>query len=248
MAYLGTLRLSLLSLVLVLPGPGSLAGATAPPAAAPPDTAPAAAVKPPEPDAEKQAEAEKQAKAEAEKKKKAEAERQKQINTDKQRQTMADIRNLGTALFSWLTDQTDATVAEQEAESAAAGEPPPRSANEDTRKKTLDIQDNPLISLEDLEDNLVPNYIAAIPETDAWGNPYEIRLNTDNLMAKTVMSIRSPGRKGYYSGDVYKIEGFDPTDFDQDIVWADGFFVRWPSSPEIPPATKLPPSPPPGRK
>jgi hypothetical protein len=234
----GLLRLSLLSLVLVLPGPGTRAGAAAPPAA------------PPEPGTEeqKQTDAEKQAKAEAEKKKKAEAEKQKKVDTEKQKQTMADIRILGTALFSWLTDQIEATVAEQEAENGTKGEPPPRGNVDDTKKKTLDIQDNPEISRDDLEDFLVPRYIAAIPETDAWGNPYEVRLNTDNLMAKTVMSIRSPGRKGYYAGDVYKVEGFDPTDFDQDIVWTDGFFVRWPSSPEGPPATKLPPSPPPGRK
>ena len=101
----------------------------------------------------------------------------------------------------------------------------------DIKKKTIDIQDNPLVSRDDLEDLLVPNYLAAVPETDAWGNPYEVRINTDNLMAKTVISIRSPGRKGYYAGDVYKVEGFDPTDFDQDIVWADGNFIRWPHKP-----------------
>ena len=26
----------------------------------------------------------------------------------------------------------------------------------------------------------------------------------------------------------YTTGPFDPTDYDQDIVWADGFFVRWP--------------------
>ena len=28
-----------------------------------------------------------------------------------------------------------------------------------------------------------------------------------------------------------KGESFDPTDYDQDIVWADGYFVRWPQKP-----------------
>jgi len=225
------LRLSLLSLALILPG----LAAAAPPAS------------PPATEEQKQAEAEKQEKASAEKKKKAEAEKQKKIDTEKQKQTIADIRNLGTALFSWLTDQTEATVAEQEAEKQTGNgtprEEPSRGGAEDTRQKTCDIQDNPLISRDDLEDLLVPNYIAAIPETDAWGNPFEVRLNTDNLMARTVMSIRSPGRKGYYTGDVYKMEGFDPTDFDQDIVWTDGFFVRWPQAGT--PANKPAPIPPP---
>jgi hypothetical protein len=224
MTHPGLLRLSLFSLVLVLPGSGLLTADTAPPAA-PPAAAPSAAVKPPEPDTEQQKQ------ADAEKKKKAEAEKQKRVDTEKQKQTITDIRNLGTALFSWLTDQVAGAEAEQEAESGTASEPPPRGAVEETRKKTFDIQNNPLVSREDLEDYLVPNYIEKIPETDAWGNPYEVRLNTDNLMAKTVMSIRSPGRKGYYSGDVYKIEGFNPAELDQDIVWADGFFIRWPQKP-----------------
>jgi len=238
------LRLSLLSLVLVLPG----LGAAAPP---PPATAPAPAAKPPEPATEeqKQAEAEKLEKANAEKKKKAEVEKQKKVDTEKQKQTIADIRNLGTALFSWLTDQVEATVAEQEAEKQQNGtksEPPPRGNEEDTKTKTLNIQDNPVVSRDDLEEFLVPKYIAAIPETDAWGNSYEVRLNTDNLMAKTVMSIRSPGRKGYYAGDEYKVEGFDPTDFDQDIVWIDGFFARWPQ--EGAPDKKPLPIPPSGKR
>jgi|GEM_PF-2231685 len=226
------LRLSLLFLVLILP---ALA------AAAPPAAPPAANAD------QQQVEAEKQEKANAEKKKKAEAEKQKKVDTEKQKQTIADIRNLGTALFSWLTDQVEATVAEQEAEKKAGNgttnEAPPRSSAEDTGQKTFDIQDNPLVSRDDLEDFLVPKYIAAIPETDAWGNPLEVRLNTDNLMAKTVMSIRSPGRKGYYAGDEYKAEGFDPTDFDQDIVWIDGFFARWPQ--EGAPGNKPRPIPPP---
>ncbi|HSS48158.1 MAG TPA: hypothetical protein VLX28_04360 [Thermoanaerobaculia bacterium] len=232
MTHPGLLRLSLLSLVLISPSFGARANATAPPAA-PPDNAKAV-------EEQKQAEAEKQAKAEAEKKKQAAAEKQKKIDTEKQKQTVADIRNLGTALFSWLTDQVEATEAEQ-AENGTSGAPPPRGSVDDSRQKTIDIQDYPLVSREDLEDFLVPQYIAAIPETDAWGNPYEVRLNTDNLMAKSVMSIRSPGRKGYYSGEVYKIEGFDPTDFDQDLVWADGFFVRWPLA--APPTEKPRPRP-----
>jgi len=224
-AGLFLLRLSLLSFLLISPSFSALASAAAPPAA----KAPAAAVPEPGTEEQKQAEAEAQKKAEAEKQKKAAAEKQKKVDAEKQKKTVADIRNLGTALFSWLTDQVENTVAEQDAENGAA---PPRGTAEDAQQKTIDIQDYPLISREDLEDFLVPQYLAAIPETDAWGNPYEVRLNTDNLMAKAVMSIRSPGRKGYYAGDVYKIEGFDPTDFDQDIVWVDGFFVRWPQAQE----------------
>jgi hypothetical protein len=243
-AGLFLLRLSLLSLLLIAPSFSALASAAAPPASVAAPSA-SAAVKPPEPGTEeqKQAEAEAQKKAEAERQKKAAAEKQKMVDAEKQKKTMGDIRNLGTALFSWLTDQVENTVAEQDAEHGAA---PPRGTTEDAQQKTIDIQDYPLISREDLEDFLVPQYLAAIPETDAWGNPYEVRLNTDNLMAKAVMSIRSPGRKGYYAGDVYKIESFDPAEVDQDIVWADGYFVRWPQA--ATPAGKPLPIPPSGQR
>jgi hypothetical protein len=225
----GLLGLSLLSLVLALPTAGSLiatAPPAAPPAATPPDAAPNTT-----PDTAEKQQAEAEAKQKAEKKK-AEAERQKKLDLERQRQTVADIRSLGTALSTWLTDQVAGAVAEREAERAASGEPPPPQDDDaGNKRKTVNIQDNPETSRDDLEDFLIPQYLGQIPERDGWGNPYEVRINTDNLMARTVISVRSPGRKGYFSGDVYKIEGFDPTDFDQDIVWVDGAFVRWPKTP-----------------
>ena len=75
---------------------------------------------------------------------------------------------------------------------------------------------------------LVPQYLQSVPEKDGWKNDYEYYLNTANVLAKTVMAIRAGGRDGYVSGTQYTVVGFDPTDYDQDIVWADGFFVRWP--------------------
>ncbi len=42
------------------------------------------------------------------------------------------------------------------------------------------------------------------------------------------MAIRSQGRNARTPRGTYTVTAFDPTDYDQDIVWADGFFVRWP--------------------
>ena len=42
------------------------------------------------------------------------------------------------------------------------------------------------------------------------------------------MAIGSGGRDASTPSGSYTVAGFDPTDYDQDIVWADGFFVRWP--------------------
>jgi hypothetical protein len=208
----GLLRLSLLSLALLLPGPGFPAAPPGQPAGA----ARVAGV--------------------------AAAPREK-TDAEKQRQTVVDMRNLGTALYSWLTDQVDTTAGQQAHPGdpgdtpagpkthhrvPAAGQPPKGQDPNAKPDKTFDVETSPLISRQDLEDFLVPKYIQEIPEIDGWGSPYEVRLNTDDVMGKTVMSIRSPGRDGRYSAEVYTIEGFDPTDYDQDVVWADGFFVRWP--------------------
>jgi prepilin-type N-terminal cleavage/methylation domain-containing protein len=126
-----------------------------------------------------------------------------------QKRTVADIRNTGTAMFSWLTDQVGA---------AAAG----------ATSSTVDFRDYPPIRSEDLATILVPEYIKEVPLTDGWGNDFDYTLNVDNPMADKVMAIRSPGRDGFAEADVYTVTGFDPDDFDQDLVWADGFFVRWP--------------------
>ena len=42
------------------------------------------------------------------------------------------------------------------------------------------------------------------------------------------MLIRSAGRDGQFEGDQYTIGAFEVTDYDRDIVWINGFFVRWP--------------------
>jgi hypothetical protein len=134
-----------------------------------------------------------------------------------QKRTIADLRNVGTAMFSWLTDQVGAAAAGQ------SQTPEPASAN---------LSDYPAISREDLAKILVPNYIQEVPELDGWGHPYEFHLNTANPLAPKVMAVRSPGRDGQYSGDTYKIGPFGPERFDDDLVWVDGFFVQWPGKPE----------------
>lgn len=128
-----------------------------------------------------------------------------------QKRTVADIRNTGTAMFSWLTDQVGA---------AAAGQ--------SQVPQTLDFADYAAISHADLATILVPTYMQEVPELDGWNSPYEYYLGVANPLAQKVMGIRSPGRDGLFSDTAYTIESFDHESFDEDIVWADGFFVRWP--------------------
>jgi prepilin-type N-terminal cleavage/methylation domain-containing protein len=130
----------------------------------------------------------------------------------KQKRTIADVRITGTAMFSWLTDQVGA---------AAAGQ-----AN-----TTVDIGSYGAVrNSASLESLLAPNYLQVVPPIDGWKFPYEYYLKTGSLVhERQVMLIRSRGRDNSFDGSSYTVTSFDPTDYDEDIVWADGFMVRWPS-------------------
>lgn len=132
------------------------------------------------------------------------------------RKTIQDIRNVGTAMWAWYKDE----MAPRKSEGRKA----------EAELKSADIGEVPVISHEELTKILVPKYIAYIPEKDGWGNPYEFHLNTTDPNASHAMGLRSTGRDGRFSGDVYEVGSFSPADADQDIPWMDGFFVRWPEA------------------
>lgn len=136
----------------------------------------------------------------------------------KQKQTISDIRNVGTAMYAWYKDEMVPKRSEEAHKKAEA----------ETAAKSVDIDAVPAISREELEEVLVPKYIPSIPQKDGWGHPYEFHLNTKDPNAVQVMGLRSAGRDGKFSGNVYEIGAFSPDDFDQDISWVDGYFVRWP--------------------
>jgi prepilin-type N-terminal cleavage/methylation domain-containing protein len=129
----------------------------------------------------------------------------------KQKRVMAEERIVGTAMMIWLTDQTGA---------AAAG----------ASLDQVDINDyGDALTPAQLSQELVPQYIETIPELDGWKRPYEYYLKLEDFHeAEQVMAVRSAGLGGAYLGDVYVPGAFDPTDYAQDIIWADGLFVRWP--------------------
>ena len=131
------------------------------------------------------------------------------VNKAKQKRTIADIRVTGTAMFSWMTDEVGAAAA-----GAAATD--------------VDLANYPAADKATLEDELVPTYMQLVPEKDGWKNDYGYFLNIANPFSQQVMAITSGGRDASTPSGQYTVAGFDPTDYDQDIVWADGFFVRWP--------------------
>lgn len=127
------------------------------------------------------------------------------IHKAKQKRTMSDQKIIGTAMMSWLTDRAGAA--------AAAGQ---------------DVTQVPEITATDLESELIPQYIQDFSHRDSWGHAFDFRLNLEDPNQLEVMVIRSAGRDGVFEGGTYTTGAFDPTDYDRDLVWMDGGFVRWP--------------------
>ena len=134
----------------------------------------------------------------------------------KQKRTVGDMRDVGAAWFSWLTDQVGAAAAGSSAKTYSL---PGSSSDGDTLLQTLYPNDNMF-------------YIQEVPNTDGWGSPFEYWYSGNPLSAQ-VMAIRSTGRDGSFAGDTYTMGPFLASDYDQDIVWADGFFVTYPAGAKI---------------
>lgn len=140
----------------------------------------------------------------------------------KQAESIELTRDVGVAMFSWLTDVTVAGVDAAEAEAAAA-------AVDAADATTADWTSCPPISYDELSRVLVGAYLDALPRTDAWGHPFEYCLALDRPGApRYVVGVRSPGSDGRWQGDVYEIGGFAPDELDRDLLWIDGYFVTWP--------------------
>ncbi len=139
----------------------------------------------------------------------------------RQDRSFEDIRNLGVAWMSWLTDNLFAARA---------------ALDVATPVPTVDLSTLIQVSHAELVDMLIPSasffYIRCVPELDAWGNPYEFFLN-DNLFAQHVLALRSAGADGLFEGDVYFANTFPGDDFERDLVWADGLSVQSPDGHQL---------------
>ena len=130
----------------------------------------------------------------------------------KQKRTMADMRNVGTAWLSWVTDAVSG---------AAAGQRTWNGAGYDQ------------ITAEALFLTLHPTstffYLNELPDKDGWKNSYLYGYTGSPALAQ-VIAIGSGGRNGGIGTSFSSLSTgpFTPTDYDQNIVWADGFYVRWP--------------------
>ncbi len=106
-----------------------------------------------------------------------------------------------------------------------------------------------MITHQDLQTLLVPDFISRVPEEDPWGTPYEVlAVGTDtgnpihlDVRGVHVFMVRSLGPNGMEDIGMFEPGPFDlfldvdattpqPANFvSDDIVFADGSAVHWPS-------------------
>jgi len=129
----------------------------------------------------------------------------------KQKRTMAQIAETGKAMTKYFLDEVAGAAA-----GATAG--------------TFELSDyGPTVSVDDLNALLVPAYIGLVEPHDAWGNDIEYYLQSDSVNLNQAMAIRSPAADGAFEAS-YTPGPFDITQFQEDLVWADGNFIRWPQN------------------
>jgi len=137
----------------------------------------------------------------------------------KQKRTVADMRNTGTAYMAYVTDAASAAAAGAAAATWNAGNYTAR-----TYATVYAI--------------LVPSatffYMEKPPQNDGWKNPYVFG-NNANVLGNQVFGVGSGGNATIPAnfaalGTAVVVGPFTPTDYAQNIIWADGFFVRWPGT------------------
>ena len=135
----------------------------------------------------------------------------------KQKRTMADERNTITAFLSWVTDQASA---------AAAGQ-----TTFDGGLYSVSLSYTSMLGI--LHPSSSFFYMQEVPEKDGWRFLFSYNWS-GNALASQVVAVGSGGRDGLTNPissplGSYTVGPFTPTAYDEDIIFADGFFVRWPS-------------------
>ncbi len=127
-------------------------------------------------------------------------------------ETVQRLRTIGAALYTWHLDNVEEEPAGEEL-------------------SEFPMAAVPVIDAEALEALLVPLYLTELTKTDGWGNALEFRLDQEGETAP-LMAVRSAGANGKFDEESYEPRPFGPEDELDDLVWVDGYFVRWPRPPE----------------
>lgn len=133
------------------------------------------------------------------------------VHKARQKRTVTDIRGLGTAWMSWMTDY-------QSAASAGAA-------------KLYDQTPFTPLTYTTLLSYLRPGdtffYAQTVPQLDGWRSPMRFGLGPNGIK----LFICAAGRDGVFEDcnqDDIVVQPFLVTDYDQDIIWAEGYFLRYP--------------------
>jgi prepilin-type N-terminal cleavage/methylation domain-containing protein len=134
----------------------------------------------------------------------------------KQKRTMADEKSAGTAMMAWLTNEIGAAAAGYDVDMGAW------DSGATTDYETVELV-------------LAPTYVQTLPQRDGWKHPFAYSLNTGNPLARNVMAVFSGGRDSDVDGTSWPSSvapttsgAYDPDLYDNDVLWADGYFVVWP--------------------
>ena len=150
------------------------------------------------------------------------------LQKGKQKRTMAEMRLVGTCWMSWLTDQISSSAG------ARAG-------------RRYDLTRLRRIAAEDVLKSLYQTqsffYCSEVPVLDAWGFDYEYYIHPTSLVTVNVIAIRSRGRDGIFEDLVYELGPFISTNYEEDIVWADGMFMSYPAGLAVINAVRAPKDP-----
>ena len=127
------------------------------------------------------------------------------LNRSWQKRTMADLRTIGTAL-------------EAMGEETGAYDLGPRRSPPEVFHS---------VSRAELERALVPKYARKLPDLDGWKHPIRVYVGRydDRGHARSYL-VRSLGRDGRAEGRRYSLGR--TSGFDEDLVFSDGNFVRYP--------------------
>ncbi|MEM6457303.1 MAG: hypothetical protein AAF772_19605, partial [Acidobacteriota bacterium] len=100
---------------------------------------------------------------------------------------LAEITEVGSAMFAWLVDQAVAPDAPSTDDASAVVRGP----------GLIDVAGIPVITAADLE-VLLARYLISVPETDPWGQPYEYRLAANPQLVTDPFAIRAGGPNGAF--------------------------------------------------
>lgn len=135
------------------------------------------------------------------------------VDLDHAQATMGRILEVGRAMHAWARD----TRLE-------------RGRRQPTSRMPKQVRWDrcPGIQHAELEQLLVPAYLRELPAEDAWERPLQFCLDRRLGGSEQQYGVRSAGSDGRYGAERYEVGGFPDTTLDADLVWMDGYFIRWP--------------------